>query len=117
MPRVKRGVTARQRHKKVLAAAKGFRGRRKNVYRVAKQAVMRAGQFAYRDRRCKKRDFRSLWIVRVNAAARAKGMTYSQFMGGLRRAGVTINRKMLADIAFDNAPAFEELALLAQKHA
>ena len=117
MPRVKRGVTAHRRHKKVLARATGFRGRRKNVFRVAKQAVMRAEQYAYRDRRRKKRDFRSLWIVRVNAAARMRGMTYSQFMGGLRRAGVELNRKMLADLAVSGDAAFGELAALAQKHA
>ena len=87
MPRVKRGVTARARHKKVLVQAKGYRGRRKNVYRVAKQAVMRAGQYAYRDRRNKKRVFRALWITRINAATRELGMTYSAFMNGLKKAG------------------------------
>ena len=86
MPRVKRGVTARARHKKVIALAKGYRGRRKNVYRVAKQAVMKAGQYAYRDRRNKKRVFRALWIARINAAARINEMTYSQFMNGLKKA-------------------------------
>ena len=88
MPRVKRGVTARARHKKVLALAKGYRGRRKNVYRVAKQAVMKAGQYAYRDRRQRKRQFRQLWIVRINAGARENGLSYSKFMNGLKRAGV-----------------------------
>ena len=115
MPRVKRGVTARKRHKKVIARASGFRGRRNNVYRVAKQAVMRADQFAYRDRRRKKRDFRSLWIIRINAAARRHGMTYSQFVGNLRRVGVTINRKMLAELAVADDAAFNEIAALAQK--
>ncbi len=117
MPRVKRGVTAHRRHKKLLKQASGFRGRRNNVYRVAKQAVMRAGQYAYRDRRRRKRDFRALWIARVNAAARLRGMTYSQFMGGLRRAGVEINRKMLSELAIGNDTAFAELTTLAQKNA
>lgn len=117
MPRVKRGVTAHRRHKKLLKRADGFRGRRNNVYRVAKQAVMRADQYAYRDRRRRKRDFRSLWIARVNAAARLRGMTYSKFMGGLRRAGVEINRKMLSDFAVSGDAAFAELTALAQKHA
>ncbi|MBO7380469.1 MAG: 50S ribosomal protein L20, partial [Neisseriaceae bacterium] len=99
MPRVKRGVTARARHKKVLALAKGYRGRRKNVYRVAKQAVMKAGQYAYRDRRQRKRQFRRLWIARINAAARQYGLSYSKFMNGLKKAAVEIDRKVLADIA------------------
>ena len=106
MPRVKRGVTARARHKKVLALAKGFRGRRKNVYRVAKQAVMKAGQYAYRDRRNKKRDFRRLWIARINAAARECGITYSQFINGMNKAGITLDRKVLADIAVHDKAAF-----------
>ncbi|HOB68012.1 50S ribosomal protein L20, partial [Ottowia sp.] len=92
MPRVKRGVTARARHKKILALAKGFRGRRKNVYRVAKQAVMKAGQYAYRDRRTKKRVFRRLWIARINAATRELGLTYSQFINGMNKAGITLDR-------------------------
>ena len=99
MPRVKRGVTARARHKKVLALAKGFRGRRGNVYRIAKQAVMKAGQYAYRDRRAKKRVFRQLWIARINAASREFGLTYSQFANGLRKAAIEIDRKMLANSA------------------
>ena len=103
MPRVKRGVTARARHKKVLDQAKGYRGRRKNVYKIAKQAVMKAGQYAYRDRRNKKRDFRRLWIVRINAAARINGMSYSRFMNGLMKAGITLDRKVLADIAVHDA--------------
>ncbi len=106
MPRVKRGVTARARHKKVLALAKGYRGRRKNVYRIAKQAVMRAGQYAYRDRRNKKRVFRALWIARINAAARQHGVTYSVFMNGLKRAAIELDRKVLADMAVTDKPAF-----------
>ena len=97
MPRVKRGVTAHARHKKILALAKGYRGRRKNVYRVAKQAVMKAGQYAYRDRRQRKRQFRSLWIARINAAARELGMKYSTFMNGLKKAQIEVDRKVLAD--------------------
>lgn len=99
MPRVKRGVTARARHKKIFALSKGFRLRRNNVYRVAKQAVMRAGQYAYRDRRNKKRVFRRLWIARINAGTRANGMTYSRFMNGLKKAGIALDRKVLADMA------------------
>jgi large subunit ribosomal protein L20 len=106
MPRVKRGVTARARHKKVLALAKGFRGRRKNVFRVAKQAVMKAGQYAYRDRRARKRVFRRLWIARINAAARASGVTYSKFMAGLKKASIDIDRKMLAEMAVNDPAAF-----------
>ncbi|MBK6612721.1 50S ribosomal protein L20 [Ottowia sp.] len=106
MPRVKRGVTARARHKKVLALAKGFRGRRKNVFRIAKQAVMKAGQYAYRDRRNKKRVFRRLWIARINAAARECGITYSQFINGMNKAGITLDRKVLADIAVHDKTAF-----------
>ena len=106
MPRVKRGVTARARHKKVLAQAKGYRGRRKNVYKIAKQAVMKAGQYAYRDRRNKKREFRALWITRINAGAREAGVTYSQFMAGLKKAGIEVDRKVLADLAVFDKPAF-----------
>lgn len=106
MPRVKRGVTAHARHKKILALAKGFRGRRGNVFRVAKQAVMKAGQYAYRDRRTKKRVFRQLWIARINAAARANGLTYSQFINGLNKAQIGLDRKVLADIAVYDAVAF-----------
>jgi large subunit ribosomal protein L20 len=106
MPRVKRGVTARARHKKVLDQAKGYRGRRKNVYRIAKEAVMRAGQYAYRDRRNKKRDFRSLWITRINAGTRELGVSYSQFMAGLKKAGIDMDRKVLADLAVFDKPAF-----------
>ena len=114
MPRVKRGVTARARHKKVLALAKGFRGRRKNVYRIAKQAVMKAGQYAYRDRRQRKRQFRTLWIARINAAARELGLTYSVFMNGLKKAAIEIDRKVLADLAVFDKPAFAALAAQAK---
>jgi large subunit ribosomal protein L20 len=106
MPRVKRGVTARARHKKVLALAKGFRGRRKNVFRIAKQAVMRAGQYAYRDRRTRKRVFRRLWIARINAAARMSGLTYSKFMNGLKKAQINLDRKVLADMAVHDPVGF-----------
>jgi len=106
MPRVKRGVVARAAHKKVLAKAKGFRGRRRNVFRIANEAVMRAGQYAYRDRRNRKREFRALWIARINAAAREHGMTYSVFMNGLKKAAVVVDRKVLADIAVLDKSAF-----------
>ncbi len=106
MPRVKRGVTARARHKKILALAKGFRGRRKNVFRIAKQAVMKAGQYAYRDRRAKKREFRRLWIARINAAAREQGLSYSKFMNGMKKASIDIDRKVLADLAVNDPAAF-----------
>jgi large subunit ribosomal protein L20 len=106
MPRVKRGVTARARHKKILNLAKGYRGRRKNVYRVAKQAVMKAGQYAYRDRRQRKRQFRTLWIARINAASRELGLAYSRFMNGLKKAGIEVDRKVLADLAVFDKPAF-----------
>lgn len=109
MPRVKRGVTARARHKKVLKLAKGYRGRRKNVYRVAKQAVMKAGQYAYRDRRQRKRQFRALWIARINAATRELGMTYSTFMNGLKKSGIALDRKVLADLAVFDKIAFEKI--------
>jgi len=106
MPRVKRGVTARARHKKILALAKGYRGRRKNVYRVAKQAVMKAGQYAYRDRRTRKRVFRALWIARINAGARSHGVTYSRFIAGLKKASIDLDRKVLADLAVNDPAAF-----------
>ena len=106
MPRVKRGVTARARHKKVLALAKGFRGRRGNVFRVAKEAVMKAGQYAYRDRRTKKRVFRQLWIARINAATRGLGLTYSKFIAGLKKASIDMDRKVLSDIAVHDMAAF-----------
>lgn len=106
MARVKRSVTARARHKKVLKAAKGYYGARSRVYRVAKQAVIKAGQYAYRDRRQKKRTFRSLWIVRINAAANESGLSYSRFMHGLKQSGIEVDRKVLADIAVHDKPAF-----------
>lgn len=106
MPRVKRGVTAHARHKKVIDQAKGYRGRRGNVYRVAKQAVMRAGQYAYRDRRTRKRVFRSLWIARINAAVREHGLTYSVFIAGLDKAAIGLDRKVLAELAVNDKPAF-----------
>ncbi|MFB0949357.1 MAG: 50S ribosomal protein L20 [Burkholderiaceae bacterium] len=114
MPRVKRGVTARARHKKVLDLSKGFRGRRNNVYRVAKQAVMKAGQYAYRDRRNKKRVFRALWIARINAAARQNDMTYSQFIYGLKKAAIEMDRKVLADLAVFDKPAFAAIVAKAK---
>lgn len=110
MARVKRGVQAHARHKKVIDQAKGYRGRRKNVYRVAKQAVIKAGQYAYRDRRQRKRQFRALWIVRINAAARGFGLSYSRFINGLARAGVQVDRKVLADLAVHDLGAFGALA-------
>jgi large subunit ribosomal protein L20 len=110
MPRVKRGVTARARHKKVLAQAKGFRGRRNNVYRIAKEAVMKAGQYQYRDRRQRKRQFRALWIARINAGARELGMKYSTLMNGLKKASIEVDRKVLADLAVFDKPAFAALA-------
>ena len=109
MPRVNRGVTARARHKKVIALAKGYRGRRKNVYRIAKQAVMKAGQYAYRDRRQRKRQFRQLWIARINAGARLNGLSYSKFMNGLKRAAIELDRKVLADLAVFDKAAFAQL--------
>ena len=109
MPRVKRGVTARARHKKVIALAKGYRGRRKNVYRIAKQAVMKADQYAYRDRRQRKRQFRQLWIARINAGARLNGLSYSKFMNGLKRAAIELDRKVLADLAVFDKAAFAQL--------
>ena len=110
MLRVKRGVTAKARHKKVLTQAKGYRGRRNAVYRIAKEAVMKAGQYAYRDRRVKKREFRSLWIARINAAVRELGMTYSTFINGLSKASIDIDRKVLADLAVHDKAAFTKIA-------
>src|SRR5512140_3778946 len=106
MPRVKRGVEARARHKKVMELAKGYRGRRGSVFRIAKEAVMKAGQYAYRDRRTKKRVFRSLWIARINAAVREHDMTYSAFMNGMTKAAIELDRKVLADMAVMDKPAF-----------
>jgi len=110
MPRVKRGVTAHAKHKKILDAAKGYYHARRKVFRIAKQAVIKAGQYAYRDRRQKKRQFRALWIARINAGARDNGLSYSRMMNGLKKAGVEIDRKMLADLAIFDKPAFSALA-------
>jgi large subunit ribosomal protein L20 len=115
MPRVKRGVTARARHKKVLNAAKGYTQRRNNVFRVAKEAVMKAGQYAYRDRRAKKRVFRALWIARINAAVREHGLTYSVFMNALSKLQIELDRKVLSDMAILDKPAFA--AVVAQVKA
>jgi len=109
MPRVKSGVQAHARHKSVIKAAKGYRGRRKSCFRVATQAVDKGRQYAYRDRKVKKRDFRSLWIVRINAAAKLNGLSYSRFMHGLTKAGVELDRKVLADIAVRDAEGFAKL--------
>ena len=106
MARVKRGVQAHARHKKIIRQAKGYRGRRKNVFRVAKQAVIKAGQYAYRDRRNRKRAFRALWIARINAGARANGLSYSRLIAGLKKANVEIDRKVLADLAMNEQQAF-----------
>jgi large subunit ribosomal protein L20 len=110
MARVKRGVTAKARHKKVLKLAKGYYNARSKIYRVAKQAVIKAGQYAYRDRKQRKREFRKLWIVRINAAARENGLTYSRLIAGLAKASITIDRKILADIAVFDKPAFTAIA-------
>ena len=117
MARVKRGVTAHAKHKKVLKQAKGHYGRRKNTIKTARQSVEKAGQYAYRDRRNKKRSFRALWIQRINAAARGLGMTYGRFIDGLNKAGVEIDRKVLADIAVKDAEAFKALVAQAQAAA
>ncbi len=109
MPRVNRGVVAHAKHKKTLAQAKGYRGRRKNVLRVAKQAVIRAGQYAYRDRRRRKSQFRALWIARINAATRAHGLSYSCFINGLKKAVIDLDRKVLAELAVSDKPAFAAL--------
>lgn len=110
MPRVKRGVASRARRKKVLKAAKGYYGARSRSFKVAKQAVIKAGQYAYRDRRQRKRQFRALWITRINAAARELGLTYSTFMNGLKKAAIEIDRKVLADLAVFDKPAFAAIA-------
>ena len=114
MARVKRGVTSRAKHKKVLKAVKGQWGRRKNTIRVAKQAMEKAMQYAYRDRRNKKREFKSLWIQRINAGVRAEGLTYSKFINGLTKSGIKIDRKILAEIAYDNPEAFKTIVKKAQ---
>ena len=114
MPRVKRGVTSRGKHKKVLKAVKGQWGRRKNTIRVARQAMEKAMQYAYRDRRNKKRDFKSLWIQRINAGVREEGLTYSKFINGLSKSGIKLDRKILAEIAYDNPQAFKTIVKKAQ---
>tara|TARA_Y100001970_G_scaffold63458_1_gene81275 strand:- start:432 stop:788 length:357 start_codon:yes stop_codon:yes gene_type:complete len=114
MARTKRGVTSRAKHKKVLKAVKGQWGRRKNTIRVARQAMEKAMQYAYRDRRNKKRDFKSLWIQRINAGVRAEGLTYSKFINGLSKSGIKIDRKILAEIAYDNPQAFKTIIKKAQ---
>ena len=114
MARVKRGVIAGRRHKKVLAKAKGYYNARRKVYRAAKQAVIKAGQYAYRDRRVRKRAFRALWIARINAAARAQGMSYSRLINGLKLAGIDVDRKILADIAVHDQEGFTALAQAAK---
>ena len=114
MPRVKRGVTSHAKHKKVLKAVKGQWGRRKNTIRVARQAMEKAMQYAYRDRRNKKREFKSLWIQRINAGVRAEGLTYSKFINGLNKSGIKIDRKILAEIAYDNPEAFKTIVKKAQ---
>jgi large subunit ribosomal protein L20 len=114
MARVKRGTTTKARHKRILEQAKGYYGRRKNTIRIAKQAVEKAGQYAYRDRKVKKRSFRALWIQRINAAVRAEGLTYGQFMHGLKLAGVDLDRKVLADIAMHEGDAFRAIVAQAQ---
>ena len=115
MSRVKRGVTAHAKHKKVIKAAKGYYGRRKNTIRIARQAVEKAGQYAYRDRKVKKRNFRALWIQRINAAVRAEGLTYSQFMHGTKLAGIELDRKVMADLAMNEAAAFKAIIEQAKK--
>jgi large subunit ribosomal protein L20 len=115
MPRVKRGVTARAKHKKVLKKAKGYYGARSRVYRVAKQAVIKAAQYAYRDRRQNKRQFRSLWIIRINAACQVNEISYSRFINGLNNAGIELNRKVLAQLAIDDKLAFAGLAAIAKE--
>ena len=114
MARVKRGVTSRAKHKKVLKAVKGQWGRRKNTIRVARQAMEKAMQYAYRDRRNKKREFKSLWIQRINAGVRAEGLTYSKFIHGLNKSGIKLDRKILAEIAYDNPEAFKTIVKKAQ---
>ncbi|NLM45260.1 MAG: 50S ribosomal protein L20 [Firmicutes bacterium] len=116
MPRVKRGVTARARHKKVIKLAKGYFGAKSKLFRTANQAVMKSLANAYRDRRLRKRDFRKLWIARINAAARMNGLSYSRLISGLKKAGVDINRKMLADLAVNDEASFTELVTLAKNN-
>ena len=115
MARVKRGTTVKQKHNKILDRAKGYLGRHHSTYRAAREKTEKAGQYAYRDRRQKKRDFRSLWIVRINAAVRSNGLTYSQFMNGLKKAGITLDRKVLAQMAYDADKNFETLIETAKR--
>ena len=115
MPRIKRGVTTRAKHKRILDQAKGYYGRRKNTIRIARQAVEKAGQYAYRDRKVKKRSFRALWIQRINAAVRQEGLTYGKFMHGLKLAGIDLDRKVLADIAMHEPEAFSGIIAQAKK--
>jgi len=115
MPRIKRGVTTRAKHKRILAQARGYRGRRKNTIRIARQAVERAGQYAYRDRKVRKRNFRALWIQRINAAVRMEGLTYAQFIHGIKLAGIELDRKVMADLAMNESATFK--ALIAQAKA
>ena len=116
MPRIKRGVTTRTKHKRLLDQAKGYRGRRKNTFRIANQAVEKAGQYAYIGRKLKKRQFRALWIQRINAAARLHGLTYGRFMDGIKKAGIDLDRKVLADMAANEPEAFKALAETAKKY-
>ncbi|MDD3852119.1 MAG: 50S ribosomal protein L20 [Syntrophomonadaceae bacterium] len=116
MPRIKRGVTTHRRHKKILKMAKGYRGSKSKLYRVANQQVMKSGNYAYVHRRLKKRDFRKLWIARINAAARDNGMSYSKMIHGLKVAGVDVNRKMLAELAITDPQGFTQLAELAKQN-
>lgn len=115
MARVKRGTTVKQKHNKILERAKGYLGRHHSTYRAAREKTEKAGQYAYRDRRQKKRDFRSLWIVRINAAVRSNGLTYSQFMNGLKKAGITLDRKVLAQMAYDADKNFDTLVETAKR--
>jgi len=115
MARVKRGTTVKQKHNKILARAKGYLGRHHSTYRAAREKTEKAGQYAYRDRRVKKRDFRSLWIVRINAAVRSHGLTYSQFMNGLKKAGVSMDRKVLAEMAYAGDANFDKLVDTAKR--
>jgi len=117
MPRTRPGHATRRRRRRVLRAAKGYRGTRSKLFRVAKQAVIRAGQYAFRDRRVKKREFRALWITRITAACRARGLSYSRFMAGLKLANVALNRKMLSEVAIADAEAFDKLAALSRANA
>ncbi len=117
MPRVRSGLATRRRHKKVLRSARGYWGSRSKLYRTAKQTLIKAGQYAYRDRRAKKREFRALWIIRVSAACAARGISYSQFMGGLKKANVALNRKMLSEVAIADTAGFDKLVELARAAA